>query len=261
MESMDMEVTIRGCRINYTIAGDGEDTIVILQGWGTSLAVYDSIARFLSARYRVVSFDFPGFGQSDEPKEAWDVDGYADFFEDFMAELGIKKAILMGHSYGGRVIIKLANRSSLSFEIDRIVLIDSAGIMPKRTFKQKFKQRKFKILKKIVNFKPIHAICPRLIEDWKSRQGSADYRNASPIMKQCMVKAINEDLTGLLGGVDKEVLLVWGDLDTATPIADGKLMESMMPNAGLAVIKGAGHFCFLDNPAVFFGIMKSYFKI
>lgn len=254
-----MEITIRGCKTNYIVWGDGDETIVILQGWGTSLAVYDSIAKFLSQKYRVITFDFPGFGASEEPKEAWSVDDYADFFEDFMRELGVTKAVLMGHSYGGRVIIKLANREKLSFEIDRIVLVDSAGIMAKKTFKQRFRQRKFKILKKIVNWKPIHAICPNLIEEWKSKQGSADYRNASPIMKQCMVKAINEDLTDILPGVKNEVLLVWGDADTATPIADARLMESRMPNAGLAVIQGAGHYCFLENPGVFFGIMKSYF--
>ena len=81
------------------------------------------------------------------------------------------------------------------------------------------------------------------------------------MMKQCMVKAVNEDLTPLFSSIKQEVLLIWGDKDTATPISDAKLMEEMMPNAGLAVIKGAGHFCFLEQPVVFANIMKSYFKI
>lgn len=256
-----MNISIDGLNINYRITGEGEQTVVILQGWGTTLAVYDSIANSLSTKYRVVAFDFPGFGGSDEPKEAWGVSEYADFFIKFMNALGVKQATLMGHSYGGRVIIKLANRQDLPFTIERIVLIDSAGIMPKRTFKQKFRQKRYKLLKRIVNLRPIHAICPKLIEEWKSKQGSADYRNASPMMKQCMVKAINEDLTDLLSGVGYEVLLIWGENDTATPLSDAKLMEERMPNAGLAVIKNAGHFCFVEQPVVFYNILKSYFDL
>ena len=151
--------------------------------------------------------------------------GYAYFFCDFMQALQIKKATLIGHSYGGRVIIKLAARERIPFEIKNIVLIDSAGIMPKRSFKQKLKIKEYKILKKIVSVKLIYALFPELIDDWRSRQGSADYRNASPMMRQCMVMAVNEDLTDLLPCIKQDTLLIWGDKDTATPISDARLME------------------------------------
>lgn len=276
-----MEAVIDGYKINYKITGSGDETVVILQGWGTELSVYDSVAACINSTYRVVQFDFPGFGGSDEPREPWDVDAYADFFLKFMEILQIKKAVLLGHSYGGRVIIKLAARGNISrntnsqeeqssemnsgenlpFEISRIVLVDSAGIIAKKTFKQKMKIRRYKILKKVVNMKLIYKICPELIDDWKSRQGSEDYRNASPMMRQCLVKAVNEDLTELLPKIKQETLLIWGDLDTATPIGDAKKMEELIPDAGLAVIPGTGHYCFLENPGQFRGIMRSYFKV
>ena len=256
-----MNIEVDGYNICYKITGDGEDTVVMMQGWGTDLGVYDSVADAINEKYRFVQFDFPGFGGSDEPRQAWNVDAFADFFCKFMEALGIKRATLIGHSYGGRVIIKLANRVGLPFEIDRIVLIDSAGILPKRTLAQKYKIRKYKILKKILNMKVIYALFPELIDDWRSRQGSADYRNASPIMRQCMVMAVNEDLTGLLAGIRQETLLIWGDKDTATPLSDAKRMESLIPNAGLAVLEGTGHFSFLEQPSVFRNIMRSYFEI
>ena len=256
-----MEVMVDGYRISLKITGEGDETVVILQGWGTELSVYDSVAACISEKYRVIQFDFPGFGGSDEPREAWDVDAYADFFLKLMEQLQIKKATLLGHSYGGRVIIKLASREHLPFEIDRIVLVDSAGILAKKSFRQKMKVRRYKLLKKIVNLKLIYQLCPELIDDWKNRQGSADYRNASPMMRQCMVKAVNEDLTELLPRIRQETLLIWGDQDTATPIADAKLMEEKIPDAGLAVLQGAGHFCFLEKPGQFRGIMRSYFNI
>lgn len=256
-----MNTVINGYNICYNKKGDGDETVVILQGWGTHLGMYDSIADILKEKYTVIQFDFPGFGGSDEPREPWNVDAYADFFCELMQELGVKKATLIGHSYGGRVIIKLAARESIPFEIKNIVLIDSAGIMPKRSFAQKMKIRRYKVLKKILNMKLVYALFPELIDDWRSRQGSADYRNASDMMKKCMVMAVNEDLTDLLPKIKQETLLIWGDKDTATPIGDAKVMDEMIPDSGLAVIPGTGHFSFLENPGVFAGIMKSYFKI
>ena len=256
-----MNIEVDGYNICYKMTGSGEETVVMLQGWGTDLGVYDSVANAINDKYRFVQFDLPGFGGSDEPREPWNVDAYADFFCKFMEALDIKKATLIGHSYGGRIIIKLAARESIPFEIKNIVLIDSAGIMPKRSFKQKFNIRKYKIIKKIVNVKLIYALFPELIDDWRSRQGSADYRNASPMMRQCMVMAVNEDLTDLLPKIKQDTLLIWGDKDTATPIGDGKLMEEKIPSSGLAILSGCGHFSFLENPAVFKSIMRSYFNI
>jgi pimeloyl-ACP methyl ester carboxylesterase len=256
-----MNIVVDGYNICYKITGDGENTVVMLQGWGTDLGVYDSVANTINEEYRFVQFDFPGFGGSDEPREPWNVDAYADFFCKFMQALQIKKATLIGHSYGGRVIIKLANRNNIPFEIEKIVLIDSAGVLPKKTFHQKFKIKKYKILKQFLNLKIVYFLFPELIDDWRSRQGSADYRNATPMMRQCLVMAVNEDLTELLSGIRQETLLIWGDKDTATPISDAKLMEEKIPNSGLAVIEGTGHFSFLEQPTVFKNIMRSYFGI
>ena len=258
-----MNISIDGYNICYRITGDGPETVVMLQGWGTELAVYDSVAAIFAGdnRYRFVQFDFPGFGGSDEPKEGWNVDAYADFLCKLMQKLGIAKATLIGHTYGGRVIIKLASRDSIPFEIDRIVLIDSAGIVPEKTAIQKLKIKRYKFLKKFLNYKLIHALFPEIIDDWNSRQGSADYRNATPVMRKCLVMAVNEDLRELMPKIKQETLLIWGDRDTATPIGDAKIMEEKIPHAGLVVLEGTGHFSFLEKPAVFRNVMKNYFQI
>ena len=259
-----MNIEVDGYNISYKITGPDDisagevPAVIMLQGWGTDLGVYDSVANAINDKYRFIQFDLPGFGSSDEPREAWNVDAYADFFCKFTEALGIKEATLIGHSYGGRIIIKLASRESIPFRIKNIVLIDSAGIMPKRSFKQKFNIRKYKIIKKIVSVKLIYALFPELIDDWRSSQGSADYRNASPMMRQCMVMAVNEDLTELLSYIKQDTLLIWGDRDTATPVSDGKLMNEKIPESGLCILEGCGHFSFLEKPAQFKSIMRSY---
>ncbi len=255
-----MNIDVFDLNIYYTDSDpdSGKPVVAILQGWGTGLEVYSSIVSLLENKYRVIAFDFPGFGKSQEPPVPWNVDRFKDFFLKFMETLKIQRATLIGHSYGGRVIIKLAAMKKRDFIIDRIILIDSAGIMPKRSMSYKFKVGKYKLLKRLVDNSIIRTISPNLVEDWKQKQGSADYRSASPIMRQCLILSVNEDLTELLSLVNEEALLIWGDLDTATPITDGELMEKLMPNAGLAVIRGAGHYSFLDSPIVFKNIISSY---
>ena len=80
-------------------------------------------------------------------------------------------------------------------------------------------------------------------------------------MRQTMVRVVNEDLTEEMPRVKMPVLLIWGDADTATPIADGRRMEELMPEAGLAVIPGAGHFSFLDDPVLFSRILGSFLHV
>ena len=134
-----MNIEIDGYNINYKITGQGDKYAVILQGWGTTMELYDSVAASINSAFKVVQLDLPGFGKSDEPREAWNLDAFSDFFCKFLAALGIEETTLIGHSYGGRMIIKMATRDSLPFKIRNIVLIDSAGIISIRTTKQKIK--------------------------------------------------------------------------------------------------------------------------
>lgn len=254
-----MECRVNGLRINYEIMGQG-DTVLLLHGWASSLQPYRRLMQQLSVKYRVIAVDFPGMGGSEEPKSAWDVDGFADFVVEFLKQFGIQSLSLVGHSYGGRVIIKLANRD-LPFAIDKIVLVDSAGIKPAASKKKSFRQRLFKLGKWFLSLKPVAKCFPTALEKLRVKFGSADYAAASPMMRQCLVKAVNEDLSHLLPGIKAPTLLVWGDLDTATPISDAKKMEAAIPNAGLAVIPGSGHFSFAENPVLFGRIMASYFGL
>ncbi len=253
-----MEMTIDGQYVHYKDQGAGDITVLILQGWGTRCELYDSVANILLPAYRVIQLDFPGFGASEEPEEPWDVTAYANFVERFATELGLTRVILLGHSYGGRVSIMLASRPTLPFELVRLVLMDSAGVLPVRTKKQEAKTRRYKRMRDFLSKPWVYEFFPDLIDDWRSRQGSEDYRNATPLMRRTLVMAVNEDLSGLFDKVSVETLLIWGENDDATPLSDGQKMEAMMQNAGLAVIPEAGHYAFLEQPAVFAGILRAF---
>lgn len=255
-----MQKTVMGQNVAYDEKGTG-DIIFLIHGWGANRGLYNPVIETLSKKFHTVSFDLPGFGGSDEPPEAWSVDQFADLVSAFIESFGEKKVILLGHSYGGRVIIKLATRKDNPFEIDRVVLVDAAGIMPKRTLGYKIRVKKYKIAKKFFSLAPMKKLFPNAIEKRQKKSGSSDYAAASPVMRGCLVKAVNEDLTPLLHEIPCEALLIWGTDDDATPLSDGETMEKLIPNAGLAKIEGAGHFSWLDSPYVFDSIIKSYFSI
>lgn len=204
--------------------------------------------------------DFPGFGGSEEPPAPWDVDGYVDFTLKFAAALGIGRAVLMGHSFGGRVIIKLMNRPGPPLEVPKIILMDAAGIKPKRPPSYYWKVYSFKAAKAFFRLPGVRRLFPDAVEKARAKRGSADYRSASPLMRQVMNQAVNEDLTPLLPGVAAPTLLIWGEKDTATPLSDGQLMEKKIPGAGLVVLAGAGHFSFADRWPQCSRVLDSFLK-
>ncbi len=240
---MERTITINGVKINYRQSGKGRP-MILMHGWGcdcNSLALFERVGKEF---YTTYSLDLPGFGQSDEPPTAWTIDEYVKMLEAFVKELKLENIILLGHSFGGRLAILYASRNP----VDKMILVDAAGVKPLRSFKYYAKIFSYKLAKliypKIVGRKKAQ----ELIDRMRASRGSSDYNNASPIMRQVLVKAVNTDLCSIMPKIKAPTILIWGEKDTATPIRDAHIMERLIPNAGLISFPGAGHFSFIDNP-------------
>lgn len=242
--------------INITRQGEGEP-VLLLHGWGCTGEIFKHIASVLSTAYTTYSFDFPGFGASGEPTEVWGVEKYTQMVEAFVKENGIERPALMGHSFGGRVSIVFASRN----EVSRLVLVDAAGVKPKRPLKYYWKVYTFKAMKWLCNTFLPKEKAQAVIDSRRKGAGSSDYNNASPMMRAILSKVVNEDLTHLMPAIKAPALLFWGNLDTATPLSDAKTMERLIPDAGLVVAHGTGHFSFLENQGLFTAVIKNFFKI
>ena len=254
-----MIIKIRNYDINYIDCGVG-DVVLLLHGWGSNLKSFAMLAEMLKSKYRVLAIDYPGFGESEMIRESFTVDDYTDIVSDFLKELKVEKVILIGHSYGGRIILKLNSRKDLPFIIEKNVLIDAAGLKDKKSLKVRFKIAAFKTLKKLANVLPLSKEKKLELEKkLRSKFGSSDYANANKVLQDTLVKSVNEDLTNLLPCM-RETLLIWGDKDTVTPMWMAKKMESEIKNAGLVTLRG-GHFSYIDDPVVFASVIKSYFKV
>lgn len=239
-----MKESIGGVDINYEVFGAGKD-VLILHGWGANIATVMPLVRMLEKNFRVWAIDFPGFGKSGTPPEDWDVYSYAEITRAFIERVHIQKPVLIGHSFGGRISIILSAKKMT--DINKIILVDSAGVLPKRGLEYYIKVYSYKSMKLIA--KAVGKISKELEDKLKTRFGSADYKSASPVMRGIFVRVVNEDLTYLMPSVAQPTLLLWGEKDNATPLSDAKIMEKRMPDAGLAVIQNAGHYSYLDNPA------------
>lgn len=255
-----MVKTVNGIKINYEQKGKG-DLIVLLHGWGSNIKLFANLIELLSKKYTVVAMDMPGFGESAEPPSAWCVDDYVDFVIDFLKDYNTDKVMLLGHSFGGRVIIKLNSRKNLPFKITKVILVDSAGILPPKSNKKSFRTYYYKAGKAVLSTGIAKKIAPDALENFRKKMGSADYAAASPLMRQVLVKVVNEDLEPLLPNIKCPTLLVWGVNDTATPLSDGEKMEKLIPDAGLVKLENAGHYSFLEQQFTFNRVMSSFMKL
>ena len=140
-----MLINIDGINVNYIDEGTGS-TVLLLHGWGGSIQTMIPIANILKDKCRVIALDLPGFGESDIPKEPWNSYDYANCIKNFIDTLNLKNIILFGHSHGGRISIILASKYNIA---KKLILIDSAGIIPKRSVKYYIKVYSFKLLKKL----------------------------------------------------------------------------------------------------------------
>lgn len=254
-----MNVKINGLNINYEILGENNtNEVLILHGWGANLQSFSPVAKHLSKTCKVYAIDFPGFGESQEPDFAYTVSDYAKLVLEFIKKMNISSPTLIGHSFGGRVIIKLVGE--LGFKPKNIIFVDSAGIKPKRSLSYYFKVYSFKLAKKAIYTFNNKEKAEKIIAELRKNAGSSDYKSASETMKKVFVNVVNEDLKVYLPKINVPSLLIWGDKDLDTPLKDAKVFEKLIPNSGLVVLEGAGHYSYLDKLGDFLVIISKFME-
>lgn len=255
----DIIENINGVAVHCRVEGSG-DPLLLLHGWGGEADSFLPVARHYAARYTVYSLDFPGFGLSDQPPAAWSVDEYAALLDGFMQARGLSGVTVIAHSFGGRVAILSAVRYAGCFK--KMILVDSAGLIPRRGPKYYSRVYTYKILKKIARWSGMCRLLRCLgmdVEKWvRKRAGSSDYRALGDIMRATFVRVVNQDLKPFLGKINVPVLLIWGENDRDTPVSFGRIMEKEIPDAGLVIFEGAGHFSYLDRFSQFIRVVDAF---
>ncbi|HEX5307546.1 MAG TPA: alpha/beta hydrolase [Solirubrobacteraceae bacterium] len=244
---------IQGLRARHLVRGEGDHPVLVLHGWGASIEAAYPIVAGLAATTRVYALDLPGFGETAMPPSPWGVEDYQAFVVAYMDALKIERATIVGHSNGGRIAIRMA--ATEPERVSKLVLVDAAGIRPKRTLRWYRRVGMAKVGK--------HAAArlgrpgERLRDALLAKAASADYAAAGEL-RPTLVKLVNSDLREYMPRIRASTLLVWGAEDADTPVAMAKEMERLIPDAGLVVLEGAGHFSYADQPARFARIVSHF---
>lgn len=243
---------IDGIKTAYIKKDGTGPQIVILHGWGANI---ESIMPIFNAleKNSVFAYDAPGFGDSEDPKSTWSTYDYAEFLNKVLNYFKIKNAIFMGHSFGGKTLTAFTPK--YEDMVNKLVLIDASGVLPKRHLSYYFKVYTFKTLKFL--YKTIFFFKKDAMAKFYKKYGSEDYKNANGIMRSTFVKVVNESTEAEFSKINKDTLLIWGDKDDATPLYMGKVFEEKIKNSGLVVLDG-GHYSYLDDYGTFVAVIKSY---
>ena len=209
--------------------------LVWAHGWGHTHANLLPVAEAMQSSGRSVLLDFPGFGASPLPREAWGTAEYADACAEWLGTLPPGRRIWIAHSFGARVGLQLAARHSEA--IDGLFLIAAAGLQPRRSLKARLRlaarRAVFRVARSMVPEGPAR-------ERLRQRFGSADYARAGPL-RPILSKTVAEDLSEAAERVRCPTALVYGEQDRETPPEMGERLQALIPGSRLYVLRGFDH--------------------
>jgi len=248
-----MKTNINKIDIYYEKYGNKEQNIIILPGWGETRKTFDEIIKQLKNHYTIYIIDYPGFGNTKFPNQDLTIYDYAKIIKNFIKKNNISNPNIIAHSFGARITIIL--ETVLKVKLNKIIIINGAGIKRKKTIKQ----TTYKILKKITYILPKKikkSIQKKLLNIFSSQ----DYKDLPQNMKKTFSNIVNENLTPLIKNIKTDTLLIWGEKDTSTPLKDGIKMSKLIKNSGLIIIKNETHFLYLNMPHYITKIVLEFIK-
>ena len=233
-----MYIEIDGLNTYYEQEGEGE-SILFLHGFKGGVFSFKGVFSKLKENYKVTALNIWGFDNnlSDIPKRTFEVSDFSKNVLLFLQKLNITKTHIISHSFGARAAIYLA--AEYPELVDKLILIDAAGIKPRRGIKYRFKVFKFKLVKFLVKLKLFKK--SRL-----DKYGSKDYLSLPQNLRQTFKNVVNENLIKYIKKITSPTLIIWGKRDADTPLYMAKKLNKNIKNSGLVVFD-AGHYSYLEK--------------
>lgn len=221
------------------VLGDGPPRVLALHGWGRRGRDFVSGLEGIPA----IAPDLPGFGASPAPDGVIGAEGYADIVAELLGQFE-QPPLLVGHSFGGRIAVCLA--ASKPDQVGPLVLTGVPLLRPAATRRTPLAHRLVRALNRI------GVVSDERLEMEKKRRGSADYRAASGVMRDILVKVVNEEYPGQLAAIRSPVVLLWGEDDTEVPLSVARAAHDIIVRSGgssrLETVPGVGHHLPLSAP-------------
>jgi pimeloyl-ACP methyl ester carboxylesterase len=246
------QVQTDSLKINYRIIGKGKP-LLILHGWGGRLDYWQKTQKEIADHgYQVLIPDLPGFGSSDLPPKAWELDDYLDWTRKFLDVIQKKHPhfhspfFLLGHSFGGRIATKIAAKKAIP--LTTLILCNAAGIKPLPSLKIKIINNISHLGWKIIDCLKLHQLGAKLRTLFYYFIRQHDYLQVQGTMRESFKKIVVEDLSGLLPYIDAPTLIIWGKKDALLPEEMAHYFHRNIKNSKLEFIAESGHSPEIDTP-------------
>lgn len=248
---------VGGVRLAYNVTGTGPP-VLLLHGWGGSMQSFAPVVDQLAPRgYALHTLDLPGFGASAQPPTPWGVGEYVDVVLAYMDAHNLAQVAIVGHSFGGRIGLMLA--AQYPVRVSQMVLAASAGLRTPLSARHRARNVLARSVRRTLGAVGLRSLRDHLHDRYNRRYASADYLNAGPL-RATFLRVIGEDLTDYARRVQAPTVLIWGDQDVDTPLWQGQKLEQLIPDAGLIVLTGAGHFAYLERLGDFVRITDHFLR-
>lgn len=232
--------------------------IVILHGWGANKSRWEGVKSLLEQKgFQVFVPDLPGFGQEPDPPLPWGLEEYANWVVRKTQDWNLEKFILLGHSFGGSVAVKIA--ADFPEKAVKLILVNSSGI---RLTNLSLKMR---LWLPIVHFGHFVFTLPMLRNYQQlSRKilyeilGSPDYFGAEGIKKESLKKIFSQDIREDLKKIQAPTWIIWAKKDRQTPLRWAKIFQENIPNSQLKIVEGAGHVFPYHESQEFIDLIESF---
>lgn len=216
-----------------------EPRVLALPGWMRTRVDFEMCLAGLDA----IALDLPGFGgASPEPPVAWGAAEYADAIEVVLEALA-PPAVVAGHSFGGRVAVHLAARRP---DVIGAVVLTAAPLLRRQgaPTSPPLPVRLARLGRRL------HVVPQSVLDAQRDRYGSADYRAAQGVMREVLVRVVNESYEEQLAAITQPTELVWGDSDTVVPPEVANRAEALLASSRLTLAARTGHHVPLEAPGV-----------
>lgn len=271
-------LTIHGHRRAYVKVGEGP-VLLLLHGLGCDHTTWDPIIDILARRYTVIAPDMLGHGLSDKPRADYSVGGYANGMRDLLTCLGIDKATVVGHSFGGGVAMQFAYQ--FPERTERLVLVASGGLGPEVTpviraiTTPGFHQAMHLLMLPGVRHATTGALRALARTGWQLTRDLDEVAEIYESFKSAptrhairhVVRAVVDWQGQIVTMADRAYLteempmaVVWGRNDQVIPVAHANNAARLAPSARVEVIPNAGHFPHKDHPERFAKILHEFVR-
>ncbi len=248
-----MQVIIDNLSLSYSKVGTGK-SILLLHGWGDSSDTFKSLIVDLSRSYECISLNLPGFGASEIPKSAYDLQKYAETISEFTKKVGCENpAAIIGHSNGGAIALKAV--ASHLINPEKLILLASSGVRSDKSYQKMALRLGAKIAKVPLSVAPRHTR-DNVKRKVYGKLGSDLY--VAEHMKETFKNVVSEDILDSIGGVSMPTLLLYGENDDATPVTYGVKIANKIPKSEMVVIKDAGHFLHQSHASEVLSYIKRF---